>query len=46
MHVHHSTLAGVGQNLNHEFGKMTGEEKYRKLLKKHGVEYDERFFLD
>ena len=45
-HIHHSILAGIGQNLNHEFGKMTGKEKYSKLLKKHGVEYDERFFLD
>jgi len=25
---------------------MTWEEEYRKLLKKHGVEFDERYFLD
>lgn len=26
--------------------KMSWEDEYRKLLKKHGVEYDERYFLD
>ncbi len=26
--------------------KMTWEEEYRKLLKRHGVEYDPRYYLD
>lgn len=34
----------VNQREHHQ--KMTWEEEYRKLLRKNGVEFDERFFLD
>ena len=34
----------VGQEAHHS--KMTWDDEYRKLLKKHGIEFDERFFLN
>jgi putative transposase len=34
----------LDQERHHE--TMTWEQEFRALLEKHGIEYDERFFLD
>ncbi len=40
-----STIAYINNQLEHH-QKETFEEEYRAILKKHGIEYDERYWLE